>query len=93
MRMFEPVVIACDPSTLDLAQGMRAALEAFRLRVYLHFCVQKRNVLDVLAGRVPECRYVVLCCHGMQEGCHGMLEDEPSAGREMRQDIRLPTLP
>lgn len=64
MRMFDPVLIACDQGTLDIATAIRSALELFRLRVYLHFCVQKRNVLDVLAGRIPDSEYVVLCCGG-----------------------------
>ena len=64
MKMFEPVVIACDQTSLDLALPIRAALELYRLRAYLHFCVQKRNVLDFFAGRIPESKYVVLCGHG-----------------------------
>ena len=64
MKLFDPVVIACDPTALELGQAIRAALEAFRLRVTLYHCVQKRNVLDVLAGRIPDSEYVVLCAHG-----------------------------
>jgi hypothetical protein len=71
MKMFEAVVLACDQSSLDVALAIRGALELFRLPVYMHFCVQKRNVLDVLAGHIPESRYVVLCCHGT--------DDPPSA--------------
>lgn len=67
MRMFEPVVLACDQGSLDVALAVRGALELFRLNVYMHFCVQKRNVLDVLAGNVPESNYVVLCSHGLEE--------------------------
>lgn len=65
MRMFESVVIACDQSTLDVALAVRSALELFRLRAHLLFCVQRRNVLDALAGEIPESDYVVLCCHGL----------------------------
>lgn len=72
MKMFDSVVIACDQSTLDLGIGLRGMLELFRLRAYLHFCVQKRNVLDLLGGKIPESEYVVLCSHGL--GSEG---DEP----------------
>jgi len=36
-------------------------LEEFRLRVHLVRCVQKRNVFEVMAGRLPEAEYVVFC--------------------------------
>lgn len=32
--------------------------------MYLHFCVQKQNILDVLAGKIPDSKYVVLCSSG-----------------------------
>jgi hypothetical protein len=64
MRMFEGVVIACDPPRLDVAMAVRSTLELFRLRVHLYFCVQKQNVLDFLAGNIPDAEYVVLCCGG-----------------------------
>ncbi len=70
MRMFDPVVIACDQATLDVAMAVRSALELFRLRVHLHLCVQRRNVLDLLAGRIPDSEYVVLCWGG-QHAPHG----------------------
>ena len=63
--MFQPVVVACDQSSLDVALAVRGALELFRLHVYLHFCVQKRNAVDLLAGRIPETSYLVLCSHGL----------------------------
>jgi hypothetical protein len=65
MRMFDPVAIACDAWSWDLAFAIRGALELFRLRVYLHYCAQRRNALDFLAGHIPEAEYVVLCCHGL----------------------------
>lgn len=72
MKMFDPVVIACDQGSLDLGIALRGMLELFRLRAYLHFCVQKRNVLDFLGGKIPESEYVVLCSHGL-----GSRGDEP----------------
>jgi hypothetical protein len=76
MRMFEPVVIACDSTSLDVALAIRGALELFRLPVYMHFCVQKRNVLDVLAGRIPDSEYVVLALHSCV--AYSSQIDEPS---------------
>ena len=62
--MFESVVIACDQTTLDMASAIRGVLEGFRLHVYLHFCVQEQNVWDVLAGKIPDSSYVILCATG-----------------------------
>lgn len=64
MKMFDSVVIACTQTTLELANAIRSSLEAFHLNVYLHLCVQKKNVLDVLAGKIPDSKYVVLCSSG-----------------------------
>ncbi len=66
MKLYDAVVIIHDHSS-DLSQevgAIRAALEAFDLRVHLYELVQKRNALEVLAGAIPECEYVILCCHG-----------------------------
>jgi hypothetical protein len=63
--MFDSVAIACDQWSLDVATAIRAALELFRLCVHFYFCVQKRNVVDFLAGGIPPCDYVVLCTHGI----------------------------
>jgi hypothetical protein len=85
VRMFEPVVIACDQGSWDLAMPIRSALELFRLRAYLHYLVQKRNAVDLLGGLIPEAEYVVLCCHGLGSSDRG---DEPAA--EMRMGfVRL----
>lgn len=64
MRMFDSVVVIADPCTLELAVAVRAALEAFRLRVHVYQCVQKQNLLDVLSGAIPPADYVVLCVGG-----------------------------
>jgi hypothetical protein len=64
MQMFDSVVIACDQINLDIATAIRGVLEGFRLHVYLHVCVQERNVLDVLAGKIPHSSYVILCATG-----------------------------
>ena len=77
MKMFDSVVIACDQSSLDCAQALRASLELFRLHVTLHFCVQKRNVIDLLAGKIPDSQYVVLCSHGL--GSTDMPDESPDA--------------
>ena len=67
MEMFDSVVIGCYPSTQDIGMAVRGALELFRLNAYMHYCVQKRNVVDFLAGGVPESDYVVLCCGGAND--------------------------
>ena len=68
MNMFDSVVIACDPTALDVACAIRSSLELFRLRVHFYPCWQKRNALDVLSGNVPPSDYVVLACHGSDDG-------------------------
>ena len=65
VKMFEPVVLAYDQWTMDVGLALRAALELFRLNVYAHFCVQKRNVVDFLGGNIPSSKYVVLCSSGI----------------------------
>lgn len=87
MKMFEPVVLACDQSSLDVALGIRGALELFRLRVHMYLCVQKRNVLDVLAGRIPESKYVVLCCHGMDAPSSAGTPSQMSMGFHVVDDV------
>ena len=77
MNMFDPVVLAYDQWTMDIAHAVRAALELFRLHVYAHFCVQKRNVEDFLAGKIPESEYVVLCSHGLSTGVSAGKPEEP----------------
>ena len=64
MKMFDSVVIGCDPTALDIAGAIRGALELFRLRVHLYHLVQKRNVTEFLAGHIPESEYVVIAAHG-----------------------------
>jgi len=64
MDMFDSVVIAYDPTTFDLAMPMRSMLELYRLYVHMYYCCQKRNVLDVLAGNVPDAQYVILVAGG-----------------------------
>ena len=79
--MFDSVVVACDQWSLDIATAIRASLELFRLRVHLYFCVQKQNVLDVLAGNIPASEYVVLCTHGIDtEGVDIASPDTYQAG-------------
>jgi hypothetical protein len=68
MKMFDSVVIACEQSTLDIAIAIRSSLELFRLNVYLHFCVQRKNVVSLLGGNIPDAEYVVLCCGGNHAG-------------------------
>ena len=66
MKLYDSVVIIHDHSP-DLSSevgAIRAALEAFGLRVHLYNLAQKQNALDVLAGAIPDCEYVILCCHG-----------------------------
>jgi len=65
MEMFDHVAIVCDTSSKDVGEAVRAALELFRVHVYFHWCVQKRNVADALEGRIPETDYTVLCAHGL----------------------------
>ena len=65
MEMFDRVTVACDTSSRDVGGAIRASLELFRLHVYFHWCVQKRNVIDLLEGRTPETQYLVLCSHGL----------------------------
>jgi len=83
MKMFDPVVIACDPWSLDLGVAIRGALELFCLRAYLVFCLEEQNVLDFLGGKIPESEYVVLCSHGL--GSEG---DEPP--EKMKMGFFLP---
>ena len=64
MDMFDSVVIAYDPPTFDLAMPMRSMLELYRLYVHMYYCCQKRNVLDVLAGEIPDAQYVILVAGG-----------------------------
>ncbi|MGI4788081.1 MAG: hypothetical protein ACRYFS_04445 [Janthinobacterium lividum] len=66
MKMYKSVVICCDKSAkiFQDATAIRAALEAFGLRVHLYDLAQKRSALELLAGMMPECDYVILLCHG-----------------------------
>jgi len=66
MKLYKSVVICCDksPKLFQDATAIRAALEAFGLRVHLYDLAQKRGALEFLAGAMPECEYVVLFCHG-----------------------------
>jgi len=73
MNMFDSVVIACEQTTLDIAMAIRSSLELFRLNAYLHFCVQRKNVIDFLAGKIPDAEYVVLCCRGNHAGESGWI--------------------
>jgi len=75
MKMFDSVVIAYDQWSMDIGLAVRASLELFRLNVYPHFCVQKKNVVDFLAGKIPDSEYVVLCSHGL--GTTDAPEEQP----------------
>lgn len=79
MKMFDSVVLAYDQWSMDIGLAVRASLELFRLNVYAHFCVQKRNVVDFLAGSIPDSQYVVLCSHGL--GSSDVPEEHPDQMR------------
>ena len=66
MKLYKSVVICCDksPKLFQDATAIRAALEAFGLRVHLYDLAQKRGALEFLAGAMPACDYVILFCHG-----------------------------
>lgn len=64
MEMFDSVVVAYGPTTFDLAMPVRSLLELYRLHVHMYYCCQKRNLLDVLGGRIPDADYVVLVFGG-----------------------------
>lgn len=73
MKLYKSVVICCDksPKLFQDATAIRAALEAFGLRVHLYDLAQKRSALEFLAGAMPECEYVVLFCHGGRDADGG----------------------
>lgn len=81
MEMFDSVVIAYDQGSMDIALAVRFALELFRLNVYPHFCVQKKNVVEFLAGNIPDSEYVVLCSHGLE--CTHDMPEEPQDKMKM----------
>jgi hypothetical protein len=96
MEMFDSVVVAYGPCTFDLAMPIRAMLELFRLRVHTYYCCQKQNLLDVLAGQVPDTGYVVLVLGGGHDedlergGCISCRElVEPIAGEWRATDVKL----
>jgi len=64
MEIFDSVVVAYDPTAFDLAMPIRGMLELYRLYVHMYYCCQKRNILDVLTGKIPKADYVVLVGHG-----------------------------
>ena len=64
MKMFDSIVVAYGRTTFDLAMSVRAMLELYRLYVHTYYCCQKGNLLDVLAGRIPDADYVVLVFGG-----------------------------
>lgn len=82
--MFDRVTVACDTSSRDVGGAIRASLELFRLHVYFHWCVQKRNVIDLLEGRTPETQYLVLCSHGL-----GSTDRSDEAAEEMRMGFHV----
>lgn len=73
MKMYQSVVICCDktPKLFQDATAVRAALEAFGLRVHLYDLAQKRGALEFLAGAIPPCDYIVLFCHGGRDSNGG----------------------
>jgi len=72
MEMFEPVVVAYGgPDVFNLAMPIRAMLELYHLYVHMYYCCQKRNVLDVLAGKIPDADYVVLVGGGWKDPREG----------------------
>ncbi len=77
MKMYQSVVICCDksPKLFQDATAVRAALEAFGLRVHLYDLAQKRGALEFLAGAIPPGDYVVLFCHGGRDPDGGMQLD------------------
>lgn len=66
-RFYNHVVIGCDytPEMRQQAEILRSVLEGFSIRVHLYHFVHYRNVIEFLKGQIPECDYVILCCHGV----------------------------
>jgi len=67
MNMFDSVVVAYDKAHFDVAMPVRSMLELYRLYVHMYYCCQKRNLLEVLAGHIPDSEYVVLVAGGEDE--------------------------
>jgi hypothetical protein len=67
MRLFDSVAIICDQSMYDVALALRAVLDSFALQPFLYRCVQKRQVLELLGGRIAPSDYIVLACHGVPD--------------------------
>ena len=84
MEMFDSVALAYDQWSMDIGLAVRGALELFRLHVYSHFCVQKRNVVDFLAGKAHASQYVVLCSHGL-----GSADTPDESPREMKMGFHV----
>jgi hypothetical protein len=89
MERFSPVVLACDGDMLRQAMAVRAVLEQFGLRIHFYHLIQKRHLLDFLAGDRVRSDYTVLCCHGIcieEDGPHLLLNVIEQALPENPQD-------
>ncbi len=54
-------ILLCDHSSFAGAVAIRAALESFGLRTYLHHCAQEKHVREALAGELPPGERLILC--------------------------------
>ena len=50
------------------AVALRSVLECFNYRVEVHWVGSRPQLLQILRGNVPTFRYVVISCHGEDEG-------------------------
>jgi hypothetical protein len=91
------VGIVCDHTLIEEARAIRAALEAFRLRVELHRLVQRWQAQDFFAHRAKDYEHLVLCGHGNEQRIKLEViepkKDNPELGEMVGYLLKPATIP
>jgi len=85
----EPISIVLVSYTDLEAMTLRSVLECFNYRVEIHRVGSRPQFIEILRGNVPTFRYVVLSCHGDENGLV-IPYQSPVSATELAQVTHLP---
>ncbi len=88
LRLQDPLsIVAVGDSRSPVA--LRAVLDSFNYLVEMHWVGSRKQLVEILAGRIPTHRYVVIDCHGDPDGL--VIPEEPMlTPSELNEVVNLP---
>jgi hypothetical protein len=70
------------------AMALRAVLERFNFRVEVHWVGSRKEMLEILSGRIETSKHVIISCHGAEKGIN-VPEEKPISPSEIQKMANL----